>query len=174
MTGLGRGGLVAVALLLAAGAAAAEEYAVEVTATTLNVRASPGGTVRGQVHAGQAFVVASQRSGWLQISWSGSAQAWVSASYVRRAPRSAVRVTTTLNARSGPSTSSPVLGIGHSGQAYVLLAERGDWRRVQFDQRAAWMHGDYLLPALQEVLTGQKSVEAAADDIIAGLAESVS
>ncbi len=33
---------------------------------------------------------------------------------------------------------------------------------------------DYLLPALQEVLTGQKSVEAAADDIIAGLAESVS
>lgn len=32
---------------------------------------------------------------------------------------------------------------------------------------------DYLLPALQEVLTGQKSVEQAADDIIAGLAESV-
>jgi multiple sugar transport system substrate-binding protein len=32
---------------------------------------------------------------------------------------------------------------------------------------------DYLLPALQEVLTGQKSVEDAADDIIAGLAESV-
>ncbi len=147
MTGLTRGGLVAVTLLLAAGSAAAEEYAVEVTATTLNVRASPGGTVRGQVHDGQAFVVAGQRDGWLQISWSGS-WAWISASYVRRAPLGAVRVTTTLNARSGPSTSSAVLGIGHTGQAYVLLEESGDWKRVQFDHRRAWMHGDYLLPAV--------------------------
>ncbi len=146
MRGLTRGGLIAVALLLAAGAAAAEEYAVEVTATTLNVRASPGGTVRGQVHDGQAFVVAGQRGGWLQIAWSGTSS-WISASYVRRVSLGAVRVSTTLNARTGPSTSSPVLGMGHAGQAYVLLAESGEWRRVQFDHRAAWMHGDYLLPA---------------------------
>lgn len=147
MKGLTRGGLVAVALLLAAGSASAEEYAVEVTASTLNVRATPGGTVRGQVHDGQAFVVSDRRGDWLQISWSG-ASAWISGSYVRRAPQPAVRVTTTLNARSGPSTSNAVLGIGHTGQAYVLLESSGAWRRVQFDHRRAWMHGDYLLPAL--------------------------
>jgi len=33
---------------------------------------------------------------------------------------------------------------------------------------------DVLLPALQEVLTGQKTAEQAADDIIAGLADAVS
>lgn len=140
----------ALALLVVADGAAAQDarYAVEVRTDVLNVRSSPSGTVLGQVRNGQGFVVSEQRGGWLRIAWGGRSHAWISASFVRRATSPAVEATTTLNARTGPSTSHAVLGMAHSGQAYVLLDESGDWRRVQFDGRAAWLHGDYLRPAL--------------------------
>ena len=130
----------ACALLLATAATStAQDYAVEVTVDSLNVRAAPMGTVLGQVGQGDRFVVNAWSQGWLRIDHGGRA-AWISSAYARRIAASGVRVSVdSLNMRSGPSTGYGLLAVAERGQAYVLLESQGDWRRVQVDRRRGWV-----------------------------------
>lgn len=131
------------ALLLAAvaPASAGQEYAVEVTTGALNVRASMGGRLLGQVHSGRRFVVFQERSGWSQISWQGY-QAWVASRYVQRVSARAERIDVpALNVRTGPTSSASRLGIVRDTQAYVRLETRGGWHLIQFDDRRGWVAG---------------------------------
>jgi N-acetylmuramoyl-L-alanine amidase CwlA len=129
-----------------AGPATAGRFGVEVTADVLNVRATPGGVVLGQVQRGDRFVVTQQTSGWLRIDWRGT-EAWISATYARRVTGQAVVVTASaLNVRATPSTSGGLLGQTARGQVHFRLGQSGDWVLIQFDQRQAWVHGDYTTP----------------------------
>lgn len=58
--------------------------------------------------------------------------------------RQAVVVTASaLNVRATPSTSGALLGQTARGQVHFRLGQSGDWILIQFDQRQAWVHGDY-------------------------------
>lgn len=123
------------------------EFAVETTASSLNVRSSVMGTILGQVPAGARFVVRGQQSGWFRINWRGR-EAWVSGQYTKRVGDDGVTVTAgDLNVRTGASTNNTVLGQVHAGQRYVVFGQDGEWRQIQFDQRRAWVHGGYTNPA---------------------------
>jgi uncharacterized protein YraI len=116
----------------------------EVTASRLNVRNGPWGTILGSITTGKRFVLTGQASGeWRQIFWGGH-RAWVHGSYIRGAGGAGSEVTVdTLNVRTGPSTGNARIGVTHQGQRYFHHAWSGSWRRIQFDDRQGWSHGGY-------------------------------
>lgn len=117
--------------------------AVEVTASVLNVRTDVFGAIIGKANRGQRFVVSGQRSGWFQISF-GTRTAWISGDYARKVNGEAARVTASaLNVRTGPSTRNTRIGTTSRGRTYMVLGRSGVWLRIQFDNRAAWVHGGY-------------------------------
>lgn len=126
---------------------AGSTFAIETTASSLNVRTGVMGTVLGSVPAGSRFVVRAQQSGWYQIDYRGRS-AWISGDYARRVSVSGLTVTTSvLNVRGDSSTNGTILGQVHSGERYVVLGQDGDWRLIQFDQRRLWVHGGYTSAA---------------------------
>jgi uncharacterized protein YraI len=128
-------------LILFSGEARAESFAVEVTSGTLNVRNGVWGSRLATVDRGDRFVVLDEDSGWFEIQWAGRS-GWVSGSYVRRVNASAVRIDVAgLNVRTGPSTGYGIFGVVARGQSYVVTERSGDWVRIQFDRRTAWVAG---------------------------------
>ncbi|MGE0707179.1 MAG: N-acetylmuramoyl-L-alanine amidase [Planctomycetota bacterium] len=118
---------------------------VQVTAASLNVRTAAWGTVLGAVRTGQRFVLTGQSNGdWREIFYSGR-RAWVHAGYLQGASGAAQEVTaSSLNVRSGASTSNGALGLIHNGERYFQTGSSGAWRQLQLDSRTGWSHGDYL------------------------------
>lgn len=118
--------------------------AVEITASTLNVRDGVWGSVIGQIRAGQRFIASRSQSGWYRIDWRGR-EGWVSGDYVRRVSATAVVVTASaLNVRSGPGIGNSAIGMLANDQAVVRLGQSGDWVQVQFDQRVGYVHSSYV------------------------------
>ncbi|MBI2900253.1 MAG: N-acetylmuramoyl-L-alanine amidase [Planctomycetes bacterium] len=57
----------------------------------------------------------------------------------------AMEVTTsTLNVRSGPSTSYSVIGTVLEGQRYVRLSSSGGWSQIQYKGNVGWCYDGYL------------------------------
>jgi N-acetyl-anhydromuramyl-L-alanine amidase AmpD len=52
--------------------------------------------------------------------------------------------TSTLNVRSGPSTSYSIIGSVANGQAYVSIATSGSWHKVYYKNNTGWCHGGYM------------------------------
>ena len=126
------------------GAAEAADHAVEVTASSLNVRTAAWGTVLGTVDRGDTFVVQEQRDGWLRVNYRGRS-AWFAANFARRlSSTEAVVVTASaLNVRTSASANGTRMGVVADGQAYTLLSRSGSWRLIQYDHRAGWVHGSF-------------------------------
>lgn len=139
--------VLAAALLLLAGPALAQDRrTVEVTADTLNVRATPWGTIITTARKGTLLVTRGERDGFVEVDWSGRT-AWVSAEHVAAATAAAVEVTAQdLQVRAGPSTDAAVLGTAREGQAFARLGAQDPWVRVQFGPRAGWVHGEHVRP----------------------------
>ena len=112
----------ALAAVLAAPQEASAQYAVEITANSLNVRTQAWGTVLGAVAQGDRFMVDGTSNGWLQISFRGR-RAFIHANYARRISAVYVRVdASSLNVRTGPSTRYTRIGAVASPQRYVRLS----------------------------------------------------
>lgn len=117
----------------------------EVTASSLNVRSSAWGTKLGAISRGTKFVATGARSGdWREIFYAGR-KAWIHSGYVRAASATVQQVTTSsLNVRTGASTGYSRIGSVLNGQRYSQDTSSGSWRRIQFDGRKGWAHGNYL------------------------------
>jgi len=117
-----------------------------VTASRLNVRTGPWGTILGSVAYGREFVLTGQTKGdWRQIFWGGR-RAWVHGAYLRGAGGAAAEIAVDrLNVRTGPSTGYGRIGLVLGGQRYFHLGSGagGSWRRIQLDDRAGWSYAPY-------------------------------
>jgi len=60
---------------------------------------------------------------------------------------------TTLNVRTGASTSNSKIGLVSQGQLYVSLQKQGAWHQIDFDNRKGWVHGDYVRASSQASVT---------------------
>jgi len=130
--------------------------------TTLNVRSGPGTSnppVAGSPLATGTIVRGVEdRDGWKRIQAEGSGVAgWVSAQYLEPVAVPLFTVTTTLNIRSGPSSSdAPVAGSPlPAGTVVEGLQDQGDWKRVAVqgtvNGRAGivgWVAARYLQPSV--------------------------
>lgn len=136
----------AAALLALAGEARAQE-AVEVTASALNVRAGPGGGERelGQARRGQVYAVLGRSGAWVRLQF-GAGAGWAHGDYLRASSAEvrAVTASSSLNVRTGPGTRYRDIGDLPRGARVAVSGASGAWRKIAFQGRDAWVHGDLL------------------------------
>lgn len=128
------------------GADAALAMAMRVDASVLNVRAGPGTNhpVVAQIARGQVYAAIEEQGGWHKIQY-GQTQGWCSGAYLTRTQDAVRSVTASaLNVRSGPGTGYRILGTVRNGTVLAVVGSQGEWRRIWFEGRQAWVHGAYL------------------------------
>jgi N-acetylmuramoyl-L-alanine amidase len=107
-----------------------------VTATNLNFRSAPGGTVLGMLPKGTAVKVYGNDGTWLKVySSTLNKTGWVSASYITK-QKPATTVTKVVlkansNIRKGPSTSYAILYTEKAGTFMDKLGESNGWIKVK-------------------------------------------
>ncbi|MBX3568520.1 MAG: SH3 domain-containing protein [Rhizobiaceae bacterium] len=61
-------------------------------------------------------------------------------------------VTEKVRLRKDASTDSPVISVLRTGQSVEAGATSGKWRRVSFEGKVGWVHGDYLARGSKDAL----------------------
>lgn len=136
---------IGVVSLVLAGHAAAQD-AMEVTASALNVRTGPstGHGVIGTAGRGQVYPVLGRQGEWVKLQF-GSKVGWSHGGYLSgsQAPVRAVTASS-LNVRTGPGTGYRDIGDLPRGTKVAVRAQSGDWRRIDYEGRQAFVHSAYL------------------------------
>ena len=130
-----------------------------VTATSLNVRSGPSTSngVIGSLKQNDKVEVISESNGWSKVKFSGK-EGYVSSTYLKDAdggntgggsenpnPSSNKIVTaTSLNVRSGPSTSNGVIGSLKQNDKVEVISESNGWSKVKFNGKEGYVSSDYL------------------------------
>lgn len=130
--------------------AASALYAGETTASSLNVRATPGGTVIGSLPRGTQVAVISNSTDWYKIGFDGQT-AYVSGAYVNWISdrefdlgMGAIKCSTTVNFRSLPNTSAQILDSLTNGQKVELIGIAQGWYKARVDGQTGFISADYV------------------------------
>jgi SH3-like domain-containing protein len=115
-----------------------------VTAQSLNVRVGPDWRLkkasgREAVTIGSILRVFEEQNGWYRIS--SSHQHWVSGRFTDDVRRALVNAST-LNVRSGPSTSFSKVSSFMRGQEVFIIESKNGWCRGSMDSK--WVKDDFL------------------------------
>jgi N-acetylmuramoyl-L-alanine amidase len=109
-----------------------------VTATNLNLRSAPGGSIIGNLKNGTSLTVHGKEGTWLKVFVpSINKTGWVAASYVTsqkpvvQASYPKVVLKLNGNLRKGPSTSYPILSAEPAGTFLDKLKEQNGWVQVR-------------------------------------------
>ena len=129
--------------------------------TTVNIRSGPGTShhITGSLVRGQRITVTGKaKHGWVKVSLGGS-RAYVAAKYLdtkghlpalpKKISTSGTKVATeSLNVRSGPSSSSRIVGHLPEGRRVSLTgAQRGGFAQTEFGGHRRWVSVAYLAKA---------------------------
>ena len=120
--------------------------AQQVNASSLSVRsgAGTGFSIIGTVRSGQIYVSNTLSNGWHRIYYDNR-QGWCSAQFLtRRTGGIGRRVTaSSLNVRSGPSTSNSIVGSCWSGEVFVADTTQSGWLRIWYRGAQYWISAQY-------------------------------
>lgn len=119
-----------------------------VMASALNIRTAPWGEIKGTFKSGQKLDIVSKEGSWYLVKYNNGT-AYVHSAYVSTpdAPASGgdgyVNTPGTyLNVRTGPWGT--IIGRFNHGASVELLGKQGDWYKVKYNGREAYIHGDYV------------------------------
>ena len=137
----------------------------EVTGSSVNVRSGPStsASVLGSLKKGDGVEIISQNNGFYRIVYN-SGTAYISSSYVRVTGTVATPTPTadpddedgdavaamgevtgsSVNVRSGPSTSASVLGSLKKGDGVEIISQNGDFYRIVYDGDTAYISASYV------------------------------
>ncbi len=107
----------------------------KVTASSLNVRETPMGTILGAVPAGHVFVRTGRTDqGFSEVYWAGK-KAWVGSSYLAGTSANGFKLTTGAYVRTGASASNASVGTAPVGHMYAdaPTGNTTNYRAVQWD-----------------------------------------
>lgn len=134
-------------LLTGFSAQAATCDAIQVTASSLNVRTGPSAsnTKVGSIQTGEQYVKVGESGNWAQI-WFDEQSRWVSAAaYTEAVSVDCGKVTAgTLNVRSGAGSGYAVVGTMPYDSEWVTLENSGSWKKVFYKSEQRWVYGVYL------------------------------
>ncbi|EJR60838.1 hypothetical protein IIO_03172 [Bacillus cereus VD115] len=131
------------------------ELKYTVTADVLNVRsgAGTGHNVISKVKQGQVLQVLGQENGWFKVSVNGQT-GYVSGDFVTTGGNKGTTVqqgtgtytvnVSSLNVRTGPSTSHTVLGSVNKGKTVQVVGEVQDWFKINFNGGTGYVSKDFV------------------------------
>ncbi|PFN19280.1 enterotoxin EntFM [Bacillus cereus] len=131
------------------------ELKYTVTADVLNVRsgAGTGHNVISKVKQGQVLQVIGQENGWFKVNVNGQT-GYVSGDFVTNGGKTGTTVqqgtgtytvnVSSLNVRTGPSTSHTVLGSVNKGKTVQVVGEVQDWFKINFNGGTGYVSKDFV------------------------------
>ncbi|QQU33704.1 SH3 domain-containing protein [Bacillus cereus] len=131
------------------------ELKYTVTADVLNVRsgAGTGHNVISKVKSGQVVQVVGQENGWFKVNVNGQT-GYVSGDFVTTGGKTGTTVqqgtgtytvnVSSLNVRTGPSTSHTVLGSVNKGKTVQVVGEVQDWFKINFNGGTGYVSKDFV------------------------------
>lgn len=127
-----------------------------VTADVLNVRsgAGTGHNVISKVKSGQVLQVIGQENGWFKVTVNGQT-GYVSGDFVTTGGQKGTTTVqqgtgtytvnvSSLNVRTGPSTSHTVLGSVNKGKTVQVVSEVQDWFKINFNGGTGYVSKDFV------------------------------
>lgn len=127
---------------------------IEPTVNHLNVRSGPGTSfqVLSQIHSGQSYTFVSEQGDWTKIRLNNNREGWVASWLVNKITnsqnvgdsRQGVVTASTLNVRSGPSTSNTIVGKIQRGNNIDILQSQNGWHQIRFQSVQGWVSGQYV------------------------------
>ncbi|MCK5686901.1 peptidoglycan DD-metalloendopeptidase family protein [bacterium] len=122
---------------------------VQVGNSYLNVRMQPWGNIVGKFYTAQRVTCTHQRGEWYKIEYLGSS-AYVHSNYVlldadkgKLKSKEVMYVTAnTLNVRKSPWGT--ILGRIHSGDRVEIIGKEGDWSKITYNGKTAYVHSNHL------------------------------
>ncbi len=131
------------------------ELKYTVTADVLNVRSGAGTehNIISKVTEGQVLQVTGEENGWFKVNVNGKA-GYVSGDFVTTGGTKGTAVqqgtgnytvnVSSLNVRTGPSTSHTVLGSVHKGKVVQVVGEVQDWFKVNYNGGTGYISKDFV------------------------------
>ena len=129
--------------------------------SSLNVRsgASTSSSVIGSLSNGSKVTIVGESGSWYKINY-GNTTGYVSKDYVQTSEESGsgsssqettsgkngqvVNVHSSLNVRSGASTSSSVIGSLSNGSKITIVGESGSWYKINYGNTTGYVSKDYV------------------------------
>ncbi|PFL03353.1 N-acetylmuramoyl-L-alanine amidase [Priestia megaterium] len=129
----------------------------KVTATSLNVRATPStsGAIVGKITKGNTVDIVDESKGWAKITYNGK-EAWISSQYINKTQtnststanstsKSAVVNASSLNVRSSASTSASIVTNLPSNSKVTVVKVSGSWSQIKTASgQTGWVASQYL------------------------------
>jgi cell wall-associated NlpC family hydrolase len=155
-------GLSALSLSISANESYAQEIGT-ITASALNVRTGAGTNYSKitTVYKGDKVEILSSANGWYNIRLSNEQTGWASGDYIVKGDSSnsntqvsqgKAKVTaSSLNVRTGPSTSYSKVGSLSNGQIVDILEKSGTWSKIKTSGGLiGWVSSEYLTSNISE------------------------
>lgn len=145
----------------------------EVTANVLNMRSGAGTTnsVVGTLNKGDKVVVLEEKNDWANIDFNGK-KGWVSSDFltikvteketttppVQEVKKQYKVNATSLNLRTGPSTSESILTAIPNGTVLSILESKNDWSKVTYNGKTGWVSTEFLKVVVTSTPNGKTVV----------------
>lgn len=127
---------------------------IRVTTADLNLRSGPGTAfpVIAVIPKGTSVTVQSTVDNWAKVTYSGKT-GYCSMTYLSVPATSSVQLMTTasLNIRSGPGTSYPVIGVIPKGATVTATSIANNWANVTYLGKTGYSSMSYLVPVSTSV-----------------------
>ncbi|MCC3867542.1 C40 family peptidase [Terrisporobacter mayombei] len=135
-----------------------------VNTTSLNFRSGPSTSysIIGKLSSGTKVELISTSNGWSKIKYDGKT-GYVSSQYLSSsAPESSATTTkyvntSTLNVRSGPSTSYSVIGTLSSGTKVEVISTSNGWSKIKYSGKTGYVSSQYLSSSASDNSTSTSS-----------------
>lgn len=122
---------------------------VSVSYGSLNVRtsASTSGSVAASLGKGSYVTLISKSGSWWRVEYASGKYGYCHADYISTVSStpSTVKVSGSLNVRSGPGTSYARVGSLYNGTTVLVLSTSGSWSKILYSgTKTGWVSSQYL------------------------------
>lgn len=125
----------------------------KVSCSTLNVRSGPGTnySIKTSVKSGQVVIILSEYDGWYKVKLSNGITGWASSKYISKTTTYGKVSSSSLNVRSGPSTSYSIKTSLKSGQIITITDKSNSWYEIKTTSNVTgWVSAQYIELTTQE------------------------
>ena len=151
----------AFALLLTAGASAAQTATVDASSLRLRSEANTSSSTLKYLSNGAKLDVLQTLDGWYKVSYGGTT-GFVSADYVKVSGTVGTGTVTAdvINLRSGAGTSHSIVRQLSQGTSVTVLDNLGSWYKVSVDGSTGYLSAEYVSLSAQSAMPMSLTVTA--------------